>query len=138
MSASLVVGNSVNLYTDLGDGYAPVMCGKVATINQETETAERTTVDSGIFKQYKALAISGSMTLEGDVFYDERYTVVELMEWQKTLAVIPCSFETESDSGTSVIWTFNAVIQSVNYSGSVNAPASFSVNLLVDGEIVKA
>lgn len=135
----MTTGNEINLYfKELEtDPLVAVVCGKTSVLNIATETAERTTTDSGIFKQYKALAISGSISFEGDVFLNNTWSVIDLIDWQLALTSLFFTVETLNDPGPAIVYAGKCIIESVSYTGTVDAVATFSVNLIIDGAITK-
>jgi hypothetical protein len=136
---SLVYGDNINLYVKLleADAFEVILCNKSCTLNISTEVAERTTVESGIYKQFKPMAISGSLQSDGDIDYSTDTGVNNLIDWQLALETIFWQMETISEDATQVTYSGRAVIETANITGAVNAPGSYSLNLIIDGEITK-
>ena len=132
---SIVLGKDVNLYI-VNNGVAQViMCAKNGALTTTTEIGERTTVTSGIWKEYKALALSASLKADGDVFFMNGLSVTDLVQMQFNLLSLAWTFEQIDTSGNSRTYTGTAVIENIDQGGEVNSPATFSVSLIVDGAI---
>jgi hypothetical protein len=131
----IVLGKNVNLYIYSNGAYQVISCSKSCTLETTTEIAERTTSQSGYWKQYKALANSARLTVEGDTFFDKAYTVIDLQQMQFSFVPVNWSFEWDDKDGHIVTYSGQAVIETITHTGEVSNPATFTANMVVDGAI---
>lgn len=133
---AIVYGNDVNLFVFKEDTYYAIGCGENCTLTTVTEIAERTTADSGIWKQYKALGISGELTVDGVISVGGDLTMQELHEKQLDLETIVWQFVVNDENGLlQTSYSGNAIIANFEQTGTVESAAKFRINLVIDGEI---
>lgn len=131
---SLVVGQDVNLYINYNSSWELLTCGKNCTYESTTEIAERTTSTSGTHKQFKALATSGRLQMEGDIFLNTPFTIVDLFALQDSLQSVMWSFEIKDTENHVHTYSGWALIETISQTGDVTSAAGFSISLVVDGE----
>ena len=107
-----------------------------ATLSLSNDLPEATTKDSSGFQEVIAGVISGEISFEGLVAYDDTLNVVELNDYLIARTQLTCVFGTTA-SGDDV-YTAEGFLSSVDNTADMESPASYSGSITITGQITKS
>jgi len=96
---------------------------------------EATTKNSGGFQEVIAGVISGEISFEGLVDYSDSSNAIELADFLLARTQITCIFGT-TETGDA-IYTAEGYLSSVEQSGEMESPVSYSGSITLTGAIAK-
>lgn len=133
---SIVKGRNVILYVNDGSGYRPVCCAREVSLDTETTIDETSTDGTGVWRTYKGMRLSWSVTGSGLVSLDTNMTIGELRTLQFSFTEIFLSFEIEDANAVVEVYQGYALLQSVNTSATHNALTTYSFTATGTGELL--
>jgi len=107
-----------------------------ATLSLSNDLPEATTKDSSGFQEVIAGVISGEISFEGLVAYDDTLNAVELNDYLLARTQLTCVFGTTA-SGDD-IYTAEGFLSSVENTADMESPASYSGSITLTGSITKS
>lgn len=107
-----------------------------ATLSLSNDLPEATTKDSSGFQEVIAGVISGEISFEGLVAYDDTLNAIELNDYLLARTQLTCVFGTTA-SGDD-IYTAEGFLSSVENTADMESPASYSGSITLTGSITKS
>lgn len=107
-----------------------------ATLSLSNDLPEATTKDSSGFQEVIAGVISGEISFEGLVAYDDTLNAIELNDYLLARTQLTCVFGTAT-SGDDV-FTAEGFLSSVENTADMESPASYSGSITLTGSITKS
>lgn len=107
-----------------------------ATLSLSNDLPEATTKDSSGFQEVIAGVISGEISFEGLVAYDDSLNAIELNDYLLARTQLTCVFGTTA-SGDD-IYTAEGFLSSVENTADMESPASYSGSITLTGSITKS
>ena len=107
-----------------------------ATLSLSNDLPEATTKDSSGFQEVIAGVISGEISFEGLVAYDDSLNVIELNDYILARTQLTAVF------GTAVygddVYTAEGFLSSVENTADMESPSSYSGSITLTGQITKS
>jgi hypothetical protein len=97
---------------------------------------EATTKDSSGFQEVIAGVMSGELSFDGLVAYDDTANAIELADYLLARTQLTCVFGT-AETGDSV-YTAEGFLSSVEMSAEMESPVSYSGSITLTGAITKS
>lgn len=107
-----------------------------ATLSLSNDLPEATTKDSSGFQEVIAGVISGEISFEGLVAYDDTLNAIELNDYLLARTQLTAVFGTTA-SGDDV-YTAEGFLSSVENTADMESPASYSGSITLTGSITKS
>lgn len=107
-----------------------------ATLSLSNDLPEATTKDSSGFQEVIAGVISGEISFEGLVAYDDTLNAIELNDYILARTQLTAVFGTTA-SGDDV-YTAEGFLSSVENTADMESPASYSGSITLTGSIAKS
>lgn len=107
-----------------------------ATLSLSNDLPEATTKDSSGFQEVIAGVISGEISFEGLVAYDDTLNAIELNDYLLARTQLTAVFGTTT-SGDDV-YTAEGFLSSVENTADMESPASYSGSITLTGAITKS
>lgn len=107
-----------------------------ATLSLSNDLPEATTKDSSGFQEVIAGVISGEISFEGLVAYDDSLNVIELNDYILARTQLTAVFGT-AVSGDDV-YTAEGFLSSVENTADMESPSSYSGSITLTGQITKS
>jgi hypothetical protein len=107
-----------------------------ATLSLSNDLPEATTKDSSGFQEVIAGVISGEISFEGLVAYDDTLNAIELNDYLLARTQLTAVFGTTT-SGDDV-YTAEGFLSSVENTADMESPASYSGSITLTGSITKS
>lgn len=107
-----------------------------ATLSLSNDLPEATTKDSSGFQEVIAGVISGEISFEGLVAYDDSLNVIELNDYILSRTQLTAVFGT-AVSGDDV-YTAEGFLSSVENTADMESPSSYSGSITLTGQITKS
>lgn len=105
------------------------------SLTLSNDLPEATTKDSSGFQEVIAGVISGEISFEGLVDYSDSSNAIELADFLLARTQITCIFGT-TETGDA-IYTAEGYLSSVEQSGEMESPVSYSGSITLTGAITK-
>ena len=106
------------------------------TLTLSNDLPEATTKDSSGFQEVIAGVMSGEISFEGLVAYDDSANAIEMADYLLARTQITCVFGT-AESGDDV-FTAEGFLSSVEMSAEMESPVSYSGSITLTGSITKS
>lgn len=106
------------------------------TLTLSNDLPEATTKDSSGFQEVIAGVMSGEISFEGLVAYDDTANAIEMADYLLARTQITCVFGT-AESGDDV-YTAEGFLSSVEMSAEMESPVSYSGSITLTGSITKS
>lgn len=106
------------------------------TLTLSNDLPEATTKDSSGFQEVIAGVMSGEISFEGLVAYDDSANAIEMADYLLARTQITCVFGT-AESGDDV-YTAEGFLSSVEMSAEMESPVSYSGSITLTGSITKS
>jgi hypothetical protein len=107
-----------------------------ATLSLSNDLPEATTKDSSGFQEVIAGVISGEISFEGLVAYDDSLNAIELNDYLLARTQLTCVFGTTTPGAD--IYTAEGFLSSVENTADMESPASYSGSITLTGSITKS
>jgi len=106
------------------------------TLSLSNDLPEATTKDSSGFQEVIAGVMSGEISFEGLVAYDDSANAIEMADYLLARTQLTCVFGT-AESGDDV-YTAEGFLSSVEMSAEMESPVSYSGSITLTGSITKS
>lgn len=106
------------------------------TLSLSNDLPEATTKDSSGFQEVIAGVMSGEISFEGLVAYDDSANAIEMADYLLARTQLTCVFGT-AESGDDV-FTAEGFLSSVEMSAEMESPVSYSGSITLTGSITKS
>lgn len=106
------------------------------TLTLNNDLPEATTKDSSGFQEVIAGVISGEISFDGLVAYDDTTNVIELNDFLLARTQLTCVFGT-TENGDD-IYTAEGFLTSVETTAEMESPVSYSGSITLTGSITKS
>lgn len=106
------------------------------TLSLSNDLPEATTKDSSGFQEVIAGVMSGEISFEGLVAYDDSANAIEMADYLLARTQLTCVFGT-AESGDDV-FTAEGFLSSVEMSAEAESPVSYSGSITLTGSITKS
>lgn len=106
------------------------------TLTLNNDLPEATTKDSSGFQEVIAGVMSGEISFDGLVAYDDTANAIELNDYLLARTQITCVFGT-AESGDD-IYTAEGFLSSVETTAEMESPVSYSGSITLTGSITKS
>ena len=106
------------------------------TLSLSNDLPEATTKDSSGFQEVIAGVMSGEISFEGLVAYDDSANAIEMADYLLARTQLTCVFGT-AESGDDV-YTAEGFLSSVEMSAEAESPVSYSGSITLTGAITKS
>lgn len=106
------------------------------TLTLSNDLPEATTKDSSGFQEVIAGVMSGEISFEGLVAYDDSLNAIEFADYLLARTQLTCVFGTAA-SGDDV-YTAEGFLSSVEMSAEMESPVSYSGSITLTGSITKS
>jgi len=106
------------------------------SLSLSNDLPEATTKDSSGFQEVIAGVMSGELSFDGLVAYDDTANAIELADYLLARTQLTCVFGTEV-TGDSV-YTAEGFLSSVEMSAEMESPVSYSGSITLTGAITKS
>lgn len=106
------------------------------TLSLSNDLPEATTKDSSGFQEVIAGVMSGEISFEGLVAYDDSANAIEMADYLLARTQLTCVFGT-AESGDDV-FTAEGFLSSVEMSAEAESPVSYSGSITLTGAITKS
>lgn len=106
------------------------------TLTLSNDLPEATTKDSSGFQEVIAGVMSGEISFEGLVAYDDSANAIEMADYLLARTQITCVFGT-AEAGDDV-YTAEGFLSSVEMSAEMESPVSYSGSITLTGSITKS
>lgn len=106
------------------------------TLSLSNDLPEATTKDSSGFQEVIAGVMSGEISFEGLVAYDDTANAIEMADYLLARTQLTCVFGT-SVTGDAV-YTAEGFLSSVEMSAEMESPVSYSGSITLTGAITKS
>jgi len=106
------------------------------TLTLNNDLPEATTKDSSGFQEVIAGVMSGEISFDGLVAYDDTANAIELNDYLLARTEITCVFGT-AETGDDV-YTANGFLSSVETTAEMESPVSYSGSITLTGSITKS
>ncbi len=131
---SKVLGKDVVLFVRNNNTYDTIACGRQCSFTSNVEIAGKSTIGSGLFREYKALVNSASISADGIVSFDDNMAVSSLRSFQMNFTELLFQFRVVDEGGEGVIYAGTLLITSITETGSYNDMATYSIQAVVTGQ----
>lgn len=106
------------------------------TLSLSNDLPEATTKDSSGFQEVIAGVMSGEISFEGLVAYDDSANAIEMADYLLARTQLTCVFGT-AESGDDV-YTAEGFLSSVEMSAEMESPVTYSGSITLTGSITKS
>ena len=106
------------------------------TLSLSNDLPEATTKDSSGFQEVIAGVMSGEISFEGLVAYDDSANAIEMADYLLARTQLTCVFGT-AETGDEV-YTAEGFLSSVEMSAEMESPVSYSGSITLTGSITKS
>ena len=106
------------------------------TLSLSNDLPEATTKDSNGFQEVIAGVMSGELSFEGLVVYDDTANAIEMADYLLARTQLTCVFGT-AESGDDV-YTAEGFLSSVEMSAEAESPVTYSGSITLTGAITKS
>jgi hypothetical protein len=106
------------------------------TLTLNNDLPEATTKDSNGFQEVIAGVISGEISFDGLVAYDDTANVINLKDYLLARTQLTCVFGTEVAG--DAVYTAEGFLSSVETSAEMESPVSYSGSITLTGAITKS
>lgn len=106
------------------------------TLSLSNDLPEATTKDSNGFQEVIAGVMSGELSFEGLVAYDDTANAIEMADYLLARTQLTCVFGT-AESGDDV-YTAEGFLSSVEMSAEAESPVTYSGSITLTGAITKS
>lgn len=113
----------------------PICCSRSCTLNTQSATAGISTIGSGIWSEFKGLSMNWNMSVDGLATFGQNADIQTLRNLQFALTPVFLTFS-EYAGGLAVDYAGNAIITSVQSTGSYADVETYSVQFQGTGELV--
>lgn len=107
-----------------------------ATLSLSNDLPEATTKDSSGFQEVIAGVISGEISFEGLVAYDDTLNAIELNDYLLARTQLTCVFGTTTTGDE--VYTAEGFLSSVENTADMESPAAYSGSITLTGSITKS
>ena len=127
---AIVKGEGVILKFNDGVSLVPFGCARSITFNMTTDLIGKSTIGSGNWKEYEAVAKGWDFTVEGIVYLDMAGVLTAPTVYTMWDAMQPINIEffVIDDVGNEVQFSGNAIIMNVSTNGNVNNNSSINIS----------
>lgn len=132
---SLVLGKDVVFAILQNGNYIPVACSRTCSFTTTTEIAGKSTVGSGLNREFTAIVNGATITADGVVSFDNNTPVSSLRVYQLNHVVLQFYFTIVDEGGEGVIYAGSFIITNITETGSYNDMATYSLQGTVTGEV---
>ncbi len=132
---SLVLGKDVILYVNNNNTFTPIACSRNCVFTTVTDTAGKSTIGSGIWREFKPIANSGTLHADGIVSFDNNLPVSTIRAYQFNWTELQFQFHVADEGGEGVLYQGTLIITQVTETGNYNDVATYSVDAIVSGAI---
>lgn len=132
---SLVSGKDMILYVFENNTFIPIACSRTCVFTTVTETAGKSTIGSGLFRENKGIVNSGSLSSEGVVSFDDNMSVSNVRLRQFALSSVFFQFRVVDEGGEGVVYSGSMILTSVAETGNYNDIGTYSVQAITTGQI---
>lgn len=135
---ALVRGEDVILKFNDGVQLVPFGCARSITFNMTSDTIGKSTIGSGNWKEYEAVAKGWDFTVEGIVYLqmEDLLTAPTVYELWDAMQPVNIEFLVIDELGNEVQYSGSALITGVSTNGNVNNTSSINITGLGTGELV--
>lgn len=136
---ALVDGKNVVVLVYYESAWVPYACGRSCSFNPVTEFLETSVSGSGYWKTYLPTFNGATGSIEGliNLEKDNHLSIADLRAMQYAQTRLLIRFEREDRDGNVYTDEFYCYISSSTDTGSFDNVATFSVDFLVDGEVIQ-
>jgi len=106
------------------------------TLSLSNDLPEATTKDSSGFQEVIAGIMSGEISFEGLVAYDDSANAIELADYLLARTQLTCVFGTEVTGDE--VYTAEGFLSSVEMAAEMESPVSYSGSITLTGSITKS
>lgn len=106
------------------------------TLTLSNDLPEATTKDSNGFQEVIAGLMSGEISFEGLVAYDDTANAIELADYLLARTQLTCVFGTTATGDE--VYTAEGFLSSVEMSAEMESPVSYSGSITLTGSIAKS
>lgn len=106
------------------------------TLSLSNDLPEATTKDSSGFQEVIAGVMSGEISFEGLVAYDDSANAIELADYLLARTQLTCVFGTEVTGDE--VYTAEGFLSSVEMAAEMESPVSYSGSITLTGSITKS
>jgi Phage major tail protein 2. len=106
----------------------PVACARSASLTTTADIGETSTLGTGIWKTFKGLKLSFTLSAAGLVSFDINYSLAVLRQKQITLQPLQFTFLGTDDGGNSEKYTGSFIITSISTPTTYNANFEYSLD----------
>lgn len=137
---SIVKGEGVILKFNDGEQLVPFGCARSITFNMTTDTIGKSTIGSGNWKEYEAVAKGWDFTVEGIVYLevDDVLTAPTAYDLWDAMQPVNIEFLVVDDLGNEVQYSGDVLITGVSTNGNVNNVSSLNITGQGTGEILRS
>lgn len=132
---SLVLGKDLVLYVFDGVNFVPIACARECEFTTTTEVSGKSTIGSGLFREFKPIVSSGSLTASGVVSFDNNYPVSSLRTLQLNLSEVLFQFKVVDQGGEGIVYSGAMIMTTITESGPYNDIGTYSVQAVTSGAI---
>lgn len=135
---SLVKGEGVILKFNDGVQLVPFGCARSITFNMTTDTIGKSTIGSGNWKEYEAVAKGWDFTVEGVIYLemDDVLTAPTAYQLWDDMQPINIEFLVVDDLNNEVQYSGDALITGVSTNGNINNVSSLNITGQGTGELI--
>jgi predicted secreted protein len=133
-----VQGKNIGGYLKVDDNYFPVFCGKTLRFALSQDMLETTNITSGSSRQFIAGMSAAVMEVTGVTIVDNaesRIAVSYLMQLSVRREVRDWKITITGDSGSTVIYTFQGLIEESSFDKSIPGFSNSYVTVRVSGPV---
>jgi predicted secreted protein len=124
----IVKGQDAVFNVDTGAGiFQPVCCARNISVVTSADLGETSTLGTGIWKTYKQVKMSFSISAGGLVSFDMNYSIAELRQRQINGDSIAFQFLAHDKNGLQEQYTGNFIITSISTPASYNTSVEYSM-----------
>lgn len=132
---SLVKGKNVVLqFYDQGL-WQPLACSKGCTLTTNSETGETSTLDSGVWRTYRAIKNNWTVETDGIVSMDMNMALRRLRDIQFALQAILIKFDATDDNGLIENYSGYIILTTISTPATVSGMYEYSVSGLGSGSL---
>lgn len=132
---SVVLGKNFNVYGYYNGAYQIIACATNCVLTITTETAERTTINSGTWKNFKGVANSWSVSVDGLVVLGQTLGIETIAALQMSMLPIQISLEQDDNNGNIITYSGQSVIETTEQTGQDGSASSSSIRFIGDGAL---
>lgn len=137
---AIVRGEGVILKFNDGVELVPFGCARSITFNMNTDTIGKSTIGSGDWKEFEAVAKGWDFTVEGIVYLDESDVVIapDVYDMWDQMLPINIEFLVVDELGNEVQYSGEALITGASTTGGINTISSLNITGLGTGELMRS